>query len=299
VIRRSSILTPAAAAASLACLVGCTGAVSNGAAPGDAEATTTSAVVIVERSVDETAGTRAETSARFVRVPSRSSLLEALRTIGAALDLPAPATCASIASLANANATGAVTAATAAATEVELADVGAVSLEANGRETHLLPRQLPDVTDIVSGVVYARAGEPTLFPASTRYVVHVAGGADVDPFDVTATAPADPSDVKVTGDDGATGVTVAPATAIELSWAADGSDDALYLDVQPSGFRCALADGESPPEEQSHATVPAALLDDAGSLVIHRVHRQALVARGIENGEVRFDFSRSVPYVRR
>jgi hypothetical protein len=287
--------------ASLACLVGCTSAVSNGAVPGDAQATTTSAVIIVERSVDETAGTRAETSARFVRVPSHSSLIDALRTIGAAVDLPATSTCASIASLANPSAAVAATqvSASVAQGELELADVGAVSLEANGRETHLLPRQLPDVTDIVSGVVYARAGEPTLFPASTRYVVHVAGGADVDPFDVTAAAPADPNDVKITGDDGTTGVTVGAGAAVELSWAAEGSDDALYIDVQPSGFRCALADGAAPADGPAHATVPAALLDDSGSLVVHRMHRQALAARGIENGEVRFDFSRSIPYVRR
>ncbi|HEX3772236.1 MAG TPA: hypothetical protein VHV30_15275 [Polyangiaceae bacterium] len=279
---------------SLGALAGCTSALANGGVPGDAEATTTSAVVIVERSVDETAGTRAETSARFVRVPASASLIDALRTIGAAVDLPAPSSCASVAALAN---TGAAVARVAAA-EVELADVGAVSLEASGHETRLLPRQIPDVTDVVSGVVYARAGEPALFPASTRYVVHVAGGADVDPFDVTATAPADPSDVKVAGDDGTTGVTVATGSPIELSWAADGSDDALYVDVQPAGFRCALADGAGAADAQLHASIPAALLDEAGSLVVHRVHREALAARGIETGEVRFDFSRSLPYVR-
>jgi len=285
-------MAPAVCAALLASLAACTGAVANPAGPGDAEATTTSAVVIVERSVDVTAGTRAETSARFVRVRARSSTRDALRAIGAEVDLPSPSTCASIAALANGTSP-------ATGTEVELADVGVVSLEANGHETRLIPRQLPDVTDVVSGVVYARAAEPTLFPASARYLVHVAGGADVDPFDVSATAPADPGDIHITGDDGPTGLVVAAGAPIELSWSADGSDDVLYLDVQPSGFRCALSDGASLADERARAVVPATLIDESGSVVVHRVHREALVARGIEGGEVRFDFSRSVPYVRR
>lgn len=291
-IRRSSSTAPAVCAAFLASLAACTGAVTSPTGPGDAEATITSAVVIVERSVDVTAGTRAEASARFVRVRARSSTRDALRAIGAAVDLPSPSTCASIAALANG-------ASPATGTEVELADVGAVSLEANGHETHLIPRQLPDVTDVVSGVVYARAAEPTLFPTSTRYLVHVAGGADVDPFDVSATAPADPSDIHMTGDDGATGLVVAAGAPIELSWSADGSDDVLYLDVQPAGFRCALAEGAALADGRVRAVVPATMIDESGSIVVHRVHREALVARGIEGGEVRFDFSRSVPYVRR
>ena len=274
-------------------LIGCTGNVSSPAGPGDAEASTTSAVIIIERSVDVTAGTRAETSARFVRVPARSSTRDALRTIGAAVDLPAPATCASIAALANRLSPGQT------APVVELTDVGAVSLEANGHETHLIPRQLPDVTDVVSGIVYARAAEPAVFPTSARYVVHVAGGADVDPFDVSATAPADPSDVHIVGEDGAAGLVVATGAPIELAWTADGTDDLLYLDVQPAAFRCALPEAPSLSDDRAHATVPASLDDEAGTLVIHRVHREALVARGVTSGEVRFDFSRSVPYVRR
>jgi hypothetical protein len=291
-IRRSSSLFLTALLATLP-LAGCTGAVASPAGPGDAEVTTTSAVVIVERSIDMSAGTRAETSARFVRVPARSSTRDALRTIGAAVDLPPPSTCASITALANERSPSQT------ATVVELADVGAVSLEANGHDTHLISRQLPDVTDVVSGVVYARAAEPTLFPAGARYLVHVAGGPDVDPFDVSASAPADPSDVRIAGEDGTAGVVVGAASPLDVSWAVDGSDDLLYLDVQPAGFRCALSEGATLSDEGAHATIPAALLDEAGSIVVHRVHREPLIARGIEDGEIRFDFSRSVPYVRR
>ncbi len=169
-------------------VAGCTGAVSAPGVAGDAESVvvTTSAVVIVERTVDATQGVRAAASARFVRVASPSSMLDALHAIGAAGDLPARGVCATLTSL-----TGGV-AAEDPPPVVELVDVGAVSLEAGGAETRLVPRQLPDVTDVVSGVVYARATDPTLLPAASRYGVNVAGRVEFGAFHVSVVAPADP-----------------------------------------------------------------------------------------------------------
>jgi hypothetical protein len=275
----------------------CTGAVSDPAVPGDAEPSTTTAIVLVERTIDPTGGPRAEASARFVRVSAPASIRDALRTIGATADLPALGTCVSLATLAGGSG-GATQGTAAAAPTVELVDVGPVSLEVSGRETRLVPRQLPDVTDVVTGVVYARATDPTLFPAASRYVVHVSGGPDVEPFDVSAVAPADPANVHIAGED-PTGVGVAAGTPIDLSWTTDGTDDALFVDVQPAAVRCTLDGGQHSSEAPGRATVPASLIDEAGTIVVHRMHREALVARGLESGEVRFDFSRSVAYVRR
>jgi hypothetical protein len=289
-------LAPVLATAMALPALGCTGAVAETAA-GDAEtARTTSAVVIVERTVDATGAPRVETSARFARVPAGTSARDALRTIGAAIELPAAGTCASLAALAG-GAAGA-----GAPPVIELVDVGAVSLETGGRETHLVPRQLPDVTDVVSGVVYARAADPALFPSSARYLLRVSGSPDVEPFEVTATAPADPSDMHVAGEDAA-GVSVPAASPIDVAWTPSPADDALYIEVQPAGFRCtfedAAAQGGMPAAEGSHATVPASLVAESGTLVLHRVHREALSARGLEGGEIRFDFSRAVAYARR
>jgi hypothetical protein len=272
---------------------GCTGAVSDPAAPVDAEPSTTSAVVIVDRTIDPSGGPRAEASARFVRVSAPSSIRDALRAIGATVDLPAPGTCVSLAVLAGGAATG-----TAAAPQVELVDVGAVSLEVSGRETHLVPRQLPDVTDVVTGVVYARAAEAALFPAASRYVVHVNGGPEVNPFEVSATAPADPADVRIAGED-PTGLIVPAGTPVEVDWTPGASDDSLFVDMQPAAVRCTLDSGQHSTPLPARATLPASLVDEAGTLVVHRMHREALVARGLEGGELRFDFSRSVAYVRR
>jgi hypothetical protein len=279
-------------------ILGCTGAVSDPVNAGDAEtSTTTSAVVIVERAVGGSGGAtrpdRAETSARFVRVLASSSTRDALRTIGASLDLPPRASCASIAGLASGGD------AAVPAPVVELLDVGAVSLETNGSETRLVPRQLPDVTDVVSGVVYARTADPVLFPAGSRYVVRVSGGPDVDPFEVSASAPADPTDVKASGEEGPAGLIVPAGSAVEITWPAEATEDVLYVDVQPAAFRCTLEDGSGAPGDRARASVPPALIDDAGTLVVHRVHREALVARGLESGELRFDFSRTIPYTRR
>jgi hypothetical protein len=264
--------------------VACAGNVSG--TPGDAEvATTTSAVVVIERTIDATEGSRAEGSARFVRVTAPASLDDALRAIGAALELPARGACASVASLA-----GRLTP-TDPAPVVELVNVGAVSVAAAGVETRLLPRQLPDVTDVVSGVVYSRATEPALLPAAARYTLHVAGGPSLAAFDVTASAPGEPNEVLVAGED-ARGRVIAAGVSVDLTWKASGSDDLVYVDVRPHGVRCVYGD-------VGHAAVPTLFFDDAGTLVVHRLHREQLRGRGIDSGEIRFDFARAIAYARR
>lgn len=264
-------------------MVGCAGNVSGSA--GDAEpATTTSAVVVIERAFDASEGTRAEGSARFVRVTAPGSVESALHTIGAALELPMAGTCANLAALTDRSGRNEPTPA------IELMDVGPVSLEAAGTTTHLLPRQLPDITDVVSGVVYARAADPALLPAETAYVIHVAGGPDLAAFKVTATAPEDPSGVRISGES-APGKVTLQDPSLDFSWTPDASDDLLYVDARPNGVRCVF-------DNVGHAAVSTALMGSAGTIVVHRLHRETLRAPGIDSGEVRFDFARAVGYVR-
>ena len=268
--------------------LGCAGAVSGTSDGVDAEAiTTTSAVVAIERTADSAEGSRAEASARFIRVVAPSSADDALRAIGASLDLPASGSCASLTSLASSPATQAPV--------VELLDVGGITLQVDGVETRLGARQLPDVTDVVSGVVYARATDPSLLPTSMRYVIHVAGGEGLEPFDVNAAAPGDPGDVRIAGED-VPGTLVATGTTVDLSWPAEAdlAEDVVYVDVRPNGVRCVL-DGAT----AGHGSVSTLFLDDTGTLVVHRLRRQALAARGVDSGEVRFDFARTIVYVRR
>ena len=168
------------------------GCAASGSETGDAEtATTTSAVVVVERTADALQGARAEASARFVRVTASTSPASALRSVGAGLDLPTPGACAPLSALTGIAASG------DPVPVVELLDVGPVSLEANGVATRLLPRQLPDVTDVVSGVVYARAADAPLLPAAASYVVHVSGGTSLGALDVPAFSPAEPNSIRI------------------------------------------------------------------------------------------------------
>jgi hypothetical protein len=124
-------------------------------------------------------------------------------------------------------------------------DVGDVSLEVDGEITRLLPRQVPDVTDVVSGIVYARgtfrprsggAGDvpsgPSLLPPATRYIVHVAGGHDLGAFDVAMMAPRDPSEVRIAGET-AQALELGSSDGVAFSWTPDGPDDLVYVDVRP------------------------------------------------------------------
>jgi hypothetical protein len=78
---------------------------------------------------------------------------------------------------------------------------------------------------------------------------------------------------------------------VSIEWTDEGVGDEIYVDVRPSNVRC-LLDGAG------HGTLPSVFLDDAGTLSLHRLHREPLRARGIDSGEIRFDFARSIAYVR-
>jgi hypothetical protein len=264
-------------------VIGCAGTVSGGGDGVDAEAATkTSALVSIERNADAN-GSRAEASARFLRVLGAASPDDALQAIGAALELPAAGACAALSSH-----PGVVP---AQLPRVELIDVGAVGIVASGVETRLSPRQLPDVTDVVSGVVYARGTDPALLPDGARYFVRVAGGPELEAFTVSALAAGSPDEVRVSGE-GEEGTLVASGANVELTWPARASDDVVYVDVRPADVRCTLGDG-------GRGSVSTLLFDDAGSLVVHRLRREALRARGVDSGEIRFDFARTIAYVRR
>jgi hypothetical protein len=330
---RALLLNPLAlAVVALAPLAaGCTGTVGGSpGAPGtatvDADSVVTQALVLVERTVDTSEGTRAAASARFARVTAGVTPAETLRALGSGLDLPAPGSCEgiripgsfpglSVAATAPTDQSVAVQAA-AGATFVELLDLGRVSVETAGATTSLLPRQLPYVTDVVTGTVYARAVEASALPAATPYVVHVSGvtgagagaAGSASSFDVVALAPEDASDITV-AQEISPGKITASGPTLDFTWAsprpaATGSaSDVLYVEVQPAGARCTLANAATAADRNSasHASITTSLLDDSGSVVIHRVHAQqldALPQRGVDGGELRFDFARVVAYAR-
>ncbi len=273
----------------LALLVGCSAPVAASSETADAEATSpAAAIVVVERTSGPGEGTRAEAIARFVQMRSGVVDEQALRMIGAAVEFPALGACAQVGrGLGD-----------APARAVKLADVGGISLEANGVKTALAARQLPDVADLVSGVVYTGRGESALFPQA-RYTLRSTGTAEVDALEVNATAPAEPADLRVASQDGRAAVLLVPGVAVDLTWERGTGLDLVYVDVasRDAGTpvtRCLYTD-------TGRATLPSAALGtiDEGTLSLHRLHREAFRARGLESGEVRFDFARAVAFTRR
>lgn len=278
--------------------VGCSAPLSSPTEP-DAELSSSSAVVLVERTVFVDDSARAEAVARFVRMRSGAVDDDALRMIGAAIEFPTLGTCAPLAAGQPPE--------SGPARAVELVDVGSIGLEANGVRTALQPRRLPDIVDLVSGVVYStRASDPDSFPSDASYVLHAAGRLDLDlaPFTASATAPHEPEELRVAGQDPrAPGGIVLPSdTATSLAWTAGNRDDVVYVDVSqppppgtnsgPSNIRCLF-------EDAGHAVIAAnALTSDDGTLTVHRVHREPFQAAGIDTGEIRFDFARTVSFRR-
>jgi hypothetical protein len=267
-------------------------------AEADAEASAqTTAVVLIERTVSTGDSTRAGAVARFIRMRGGSVDEDALRMVGASLDFPAMGTCASVVSA------RAAAPASGAARTVELVNLGAITVEANGARVSLSPRALPDIVDLVSGVVYStRAPAPDALPAETSYVLRGSGRPELDvaPFAVTATAPNEPGELLVQGQDARApgGLLLAPDAPADLAWSAGGPEDVVYVDVTqsaaagPRNVRCLFDDG-------GKAIIPASLFTEGeGTMTVHRLHREAFQARGIDTGEIRFDFARAATFRR-
>ena len=281
--------TSAVALVALLAAVGCSAPVAASSEAADAEATSpAAAIVVVERTSGPGDGTRAEAIARFVQMRSGTVDEQALRMIGAAVDFPALGACAQVG-----RGWG-----DAPARAVKLADVGGISLEANGVKTSLAARQLPDVADLVSGVVYTGRGENALVPQA-RYSLRSTGTTEVEAFEVLTTAPAEPSDVRVASQDGRALVVLTPGAAVDVSWEPGATDDLVYVDVASKDvgtpvMRCLFTDtGKASLASAAFGTV------DEGTLSVHRLHREGFRVRGLESGEVRFDFARAVAFSRR
>jgi hypothetical protein len=275
-------------------LAACTGNVSPvDVAPDADQAQATAAVLSVERTAGAGDASHSEAVARFMRVRSRAAVdtSEALRIVGAAVDMPELGTCVSLARP--------LAAAKDTASTVQLLDVGAVTMEAGGARTELGARQVPDVVDLVSGVVYSRATGVESLPQASPYTLRVAGSADFEQLAVTATAPADP-DMRIAGQDAREGsVALSAAGPVGLAWTRGADGDVVYVDVAAgtsttSTIRCAFAD-----VGQATLGASAFAAGDDGTLAIHRLHREPFAARGVDSGEIRFDFARVVGFTRR
>jgi len=235
------------------------------------------AIVEIDRTVnDATDVGHGSAIARFVRTGASDD--GALRLVSAVSDFPAVGTCSS-----GSGASG------SAQRSVELLDVGTVTIESTGVRSALVARRLPDVVDLVSGVVYtARGPEEGSFGAG-HYSLRVAGSPDVPAFVREADGPSVPSLVRVADQD-ANGTVIVDGAA-DVSWEPGSERDIVLIEITgaTTTTRCTFADS-------GHASLGAQSFGALGTLTLHRIHREPFVSAGVDRGEIRFDFARTVPY---
>lgn len=253
-------------------LAGCATVVGSEAT--DAEASAVTGVIVVEQTTG-TGGPHAEVSARFVKVHGPIDDAS-LRLAGAQLVMPAAGECSLLVDE------------PLRPSRVELLSAGTLEVESASGKSTLQPRRLPDVTDLVSGVLYTARTEQVHGKVRVR-----AAGAepDVAPLVVEATAPAELTGVRVAGVEpkGAEAVSLG-SSRVELTWDAGSPADLVYVDVLATGApttRCAFSD-------QGHGALT--LSSQNGTMVVHRLHREPLV--GFERGELRFDVARIFAFTR-
>jgi hypothetical protein len=218
-----------------------------------AEGASSAAVVVFERTVTADGTAHGSAGARFLKVRSGSLDDATLRMVGASLELPALGTCMAASGLSSAGEADGV-ASEDAPRAVELLDVGAITVDAVGAHTTLEARALPDIVDLVTGVLYSTrttAPEAEGLPASGTYVLRSSGSsatADAEhsvlPFAVSAAAPGEPGDLRVAGQDAraADGVVLVAGANVTLRWAAAAADpeDLVYVDVVAPQAHAAL-----------------------------------------------------------
>lgn len=267
------------AAASFAA-VGCGFSAAPDAPDAEAASTSTSALIVVERTAGPGDAVRGDgVVARFVRVRGAIDDKDkdaALHLAGGALDLPPIGSCAASSERDLARV------ATPTSRTIDLLDVGTLTVD--GRE--LGQRVMPDPAGIVSGVFYSKTASDTFAPGA-RVTLRATGGKDLpDSFAASVSSPRELSDVRV----------AATAGALDVAWDATDAapSDRVYVDVfDPSArllTRCTVSDVDG------RALVPS--LADEGTVAVHRVHVEPFAAKNVDRGEVRFDVARIVAFRR-
>ena len=308
--------------------IGCSAPVSESLTRDAADLTvrgaSSAAVVVVERTVSPDDSARGSIVARFLKMRAGSVDDEALRMVGATLDLPEEGTCATQLNASEAPAIVSL----AVPRAVELLDVGPITVDANGLHTALEARALPDIVDLLSGVVYSsRSVEtpsvktPSVNSGSVQSAAGrglyqlMSGGTDADhpPFTISASAPGEPDELRINALNPRASIELSSSEPIALVWDASGAaaDDVIYVDVafpaahqdarqgEPQSFRCAFADVGSASIPVSAFGVVVDAGTTTGTMTVHRVHREAFHVSGIESGVLRFDFARTVEFTRR
>jgi len=261
---------------------------------------TTEAIVLVERTAADGNFVQTNVSAKFMRLGSNADPDVAERVVGGSwLDLPPVDECRALTAFVGADEAPALS----DLGSIELLDVGDISITAESTSMPLATRAFPDVGGLVSGVFYTSRDARSDLPAPGRYVLESTGSTMLERFSVGAEAPANPESVRVGNVDLAEGVMLEEGSATNLHWRVGETlsetrkheNDLVYVDLTaPSGIgiRCTYKDsGEAVMPAFVTASKAWGTLPAAVTISLHRIRQGQFVASGIDDAELRFDFS--------
>lgn len=267
-------------------------------------ASTTQAIVLVERTAVDGQFVQTNVSAKFMRLGANADLDMAERFVGGSwLDLPPDGECRPLGSSVSSFGGTDDSPALSGLGAVELLDVGDLSITAESTSMPLATRAFPDVGGLISGVFYTSRDARSDLPAPGRYVLESSGSTTLDKFSIGADAPGNPEAVRLGAADLSEGVLLEEGAPTNLSWRISDQttegrkheDDRVYVDftaASGTGIRCTFKDlGE--------AVVPASVTTNKAwgalpavvNVSVHRTRKGQFIAPGIDDAELRFDFS--------
>lgn len=260
---------------------------------------TTQALVLVERTAGDGQFVQTNVSAKFMRLAANADLDVAERVVGGSwLDLPPDGECRPLAAFAGTDEAPALSGLGA----VELLDVGDLSITAESRSMPLATRAFPDVGGLISGVFYTSRDARSDLPAPGRYVLENSGSGVLEKFSIGADAPANPEAIRVGSFDLNENVVLEEGVATNFTWRVSDTnegrkhdDDRVYIDMTAAngaGIRCSYKDlGEGVLPANMAASKVWGALPAAITIAVHRTRKGSFTASGIDEAELRFDFS--------
>lgn len=258
---------------------GCTGAGPDAALDADVAART-EGVVFVER-VTEAGGSRVHVGGRFFR--SQGVAAESLPDLVGAPPSWASVGCAEQGAMAEAL--------DSSHAEVQLLDVGAIDARADAFTARMSPHRLPDLWNVVSGVVYGLDGD---LPAGAWQFTAAGDPTSArGAFDVSGAPPEAISDLRV-GDavvpHQASAIALPRRGGLALRWSRGAATDRVAVVFEGSGtLSCGARDDGSLDLDVASADRVRELLRQGGTLSVHRLRTVPFAVSGIDRATLVFD----------
>jgi hypothetical protein len=186
--------------------------------------------------------------------------------------------------------------------QVELLDVGALSVSLADAETRLSPSTFPDLASVLVGVFYAGDAALPLPEAEVdEYRFQAEGGVEVGAFDVVVPAPAEPSGLALIGADGTSAALDGRLTeigrtgALELTWDGEDPRDYIEIEIEAAGQTLACSARDVGALRIAHEELALLEADAQARLVVRRVRISPFDAAGMDVAFARITAVRTIP----